>query len=75
VASKWLWIIPRGINRTEYSAYLSRCGRADERTRTAFPISLRVRFVPLYLGGKALTYFEMGSQRIAVFCPITLRLA
>ena len=48
--------------------------RADERTRTADPISLRVRFVPLYLGGKALTYCETGSQRIPVFCPITPRL-
>ena len=26
----------------EFSAYLSRLGRADERTRTAYPCSLRV---------------------------------
>ena len=30
------------FSEAEYSAYLSRIGRADERTRTAYPCSLRV---------------------------------
>jgi hypothetical protein len=31
------------FSEAEYSAYLSRIERADERTRTAYPCSLRVR--------------------------------
>jgi hypothetical protein len=32
----------KGVNLAEYSAHLSRFGRADERTRSAYPCSLRV---------------------------------
>jgi hypothetical protein len=35
VVSKYLGDAPRGVDLEEYSAYLRRFGRADERTRTA----------------------------------------
>ena len=36
------WISTGACHRSEYAAYLSRIERADERTRTADPNSLRV---------------------------------
>jgi hypothetical protein len=55
-----------------FSAYLSRSGRADERTHTTGPISLRVRFGFLYPSRKV-AYIQRKVS--AAYRPVTLGVA
>jgi hypothetical protein len=65
---KALRLIIGYFDSSEYSAYLSRLKRADERTRTAYPCSLRVMHQALQ--GCA------GDCKCRILKPVTfLRLA
>src|SRR5215212_5978248 len=60
------WRTIRDFSLPEYSAYLRRLGRADERTRTAYPCSLRV--ITQVLQGLARACKFLISRRLSLLC-------